>query len=265
VHLTDMAERERWQDRHIADFEETLAATEISRMPSGEMVAGLIDSRLNNKPRDYPVNIANAGQCPDLPNDVVVESMCTVDSSGLRGRDRAVLPPVLADTVRRLRTYGWRTRDNSELKGLNSRLDELQAAILRVLLPELDAWSAGRRDAGRAYGTAGLDQHVGMPTIPDGADPAWHLYVVTHARADALLAGLNEQGVQARAYYRTPLHRQKAMAPYAHAGLALPATDELAPALRGAIITAESPDYDEARAVYNGMINRRPAVIARCR
>jgi alpha-galactosidase len=102
VELTDMAERERWQGRHIADFEATLAAPEISRMPSGEMVAGLIDSRLRDKPRDYPVNIANAGQCPDLPNDVVVESMCTVDASGLRGRDRAVLPPVLADTLRRV-------------------------------------------------------------------------------------------------------------------------------------------------------------------
>ena len=102
VQLTDMPERERWQGRHIADFEATLVANEVSRMPSGEMVAGLIDSRLRDKPRDYPVNIANTGQCPDLPNDVVVESMCTIDGSGVHGRDRAVLPPVLADTVRRV-------------------------------------------------------------------------------------------------------------------------------------------------------------------
>jgi alpha-galactosidase len=102
VRLTDMAERERWQGRHIADFEAMLAAPEISRMPSGEMVAGLIDSRLNDTPRDYPVNIANTGQVPDLPDGVVVESMCTVDASGVRGRDRAALPPVLADTVRRV-------------------------------------------------------------------------------------------------------------------------------------------------------------------
>lgn len=102
VQLTDMAERDRWQGKHIADFEAMLASPEISRMPSGEMVAGLIDSRLNDKPRDYPVNIANAGQVPDLPDGVVVESMCTVDASGVRGRDRAVLPPVLADTVRRV-------------------------------------------------------------------------------------------------------------------------------------------------------------------
>ena len=102
VQLTDMAGRERWQRRHIADFEATLAAPEISRMPSGEMVAGLIDSRMRDKPRDYPVNIANTGQCPDLPNGVVVESMCTVDARGVRGRDRAALPSLLADTVRRV-------------------------------------------------------------------------------------------------------------------------------------------------------------------
>src|SRR5450759_810840 len=75
----DMAERERWQSTHISHFEATLDAPEISRMPSGEMVAGLIDSRMNDKPRDFPINIANAGQVPDLPDDVVVESMCTVD------------------------------------------------------------------------------------------------------------------------------------------------------------------------------------------
>jgi alpha-galactosidase len=102
VRLTDMAERERWQGKHIGDFEATLAAPEVSRAPSGEMVAALIDSRMNDKPRDFPLNIANAGQVPDLPNEVVVESMCTVDASGVRGRDRAVLPPVLADTVRRV-------------------------------------------------------------------------------------------------------------------------------------------------------------------
>ena len=61
VQLTDMAERERWQEKHIAEFEAVLASPEVSRMPSGEMVAGLIDSRMRDKPRDYPVNIANTG------------------------------------------------------------------------------------------------------------------------------------------------------------------------------------------------------------
>jgi dTDP-3-amino-3,4,6-trideoxy-alpha-D-glucose transaminase len=69
---------------------------------------------------------------------------------------------------------------------------------------------------------------VGPTVVPAGADPAWHLYVVTHPRADALLAALNSNGIEARPYYRTPLHRQPAMAPYASGGPSLPATDELA-------------------------------------
>jgi dTDP-4-amino-4,6-dideoxygalactose transaminase len=64
--------------------------------------------------------------------------------------------------------------------------------------------------------------------IPAGAEPAWHLYVVRHPRADALRAALGEAGIQARAYYRTPLHRQPAMVPYVSSGLELPGTDELA-------------------------------------
>ena len=66
------------------------------------------------------------------------------------------------------------------------------------------------------------------PVVPDGAVPAWHLYVTTHPRADELIQGLAEHGVQARSYYRTPLHRQRAMASYASPGAPLPATDELA-------------------------------------
>ena len=151
----------------------------------------------------------------------------------------------MAELARALRFHGSRDKQSFEYVGYNSRLDEMQAAILRVLLPELDSWSAGRRDAGRAYGDAGLDQHAGVPAIPDGADPSWHLYVVTHPRADALLAALNEQGIQARAYYRTPLHQQTAMAPYAHSGPALPATDELA---RTNVALPMSPVLDAAQA-----------------
>jgi dTDP-4-amino-4,6-dideoxygalactose transaminase len=150
----------------------------------------------------------------------------------------------VAEQARTLRFHGSRDKRTFEYVGYNSRLDELQAAILRVLLPELDNWSAGRRDAARAYATAGLEQHVTLPTVPDGADPAWHLYVVTHPRADGLLAGLNEQGIEARGYYRTPLHLQPAMAPYAPAGLALPATDELA---RTNVALPMSPVLDAAQ------------------
>lgn len=133
----------------------------------------------------------------------------------------------LAEVARALRFHGSRDKRDFQYVGYNSRLDELQAAILRVLLPELDRWCDGRRGAARAYVEAGLGNHVTLPPEVDGADPAWHLYVVGHPRADALIAGLAGRGVQARGYYRRPIHRQPAMAPYAPAR-GLPATDELA-------------------------------------
>ena len=135
----------------------------------------------------------------------------------------------LAELVRALRFHGSRDKQTFEYVGYNSRLDELQAAILRVLLPELDRWSDGRRAAAAAYAAAGLADHAGLPALLPEASAAWHLYVVTHPSADALIDALRGAGVQARSYYRTPLHRQPAMAQYAAArGPELPVTEELA-------------------------------------
>jgi dTDP-4-amino-4,6-dideoxygalactose transaminase len=134
----------------------------------------------------------------------------------------------VAELARSLRFHGSRDKRTFEYVGYNSRLDELQAAILRVLLPELDGWCDGRRAAAQAYAKEGIEDYVTPPAMPEGASPAWHLYVATHPDADEVISGLAEQGVQARAYYRTPLHRQKAMVPYAPSKGSLPATDELA-------------------------------------
>jgi len=133
----------------------------------------------------------------------------------------------LAQRAGMLRFHGSKDKVTYEHVGYNSRLDELQAAILRVQLPHLDAWSAGRRAAARAYEDAGLCELVAPLRVADaGAQPAWHLYVVRHERADELAAGLSARGVGCRAYYRVPVHRQPAMAPFG--GVELPATDELA-------------------------------------
>jgi dTDP-4-amino-4,6-dideoxygalactose transaminase len=133
----------------------------------------------------------------------------------------------VAELARALRFHGSRDKQTFDYVGYNSRLDELQAAVLRVLLPELDAWSSGRRAVAHAYDDAGLGAYVTLPAIPDGAQPAWHLFVVGHDRADELIAGMNAAGIAARGYYRTPLHLQPAMASYTAAG-ELPATLELA-------------------------------------
>jgi dTDP-4-amino-4,6-dideoxygalactose transaminase len=133
----------------------------------------------------------------------------------------------LAEAARMLRFHGSHDKVTYEHVGYNSRLDELQAAILRVQLPRLDAWADGRRAAARHYEAAGLGDLVSLPAPAGGCEPAWHLYVVRSERADELAVGLAERGIGARAYYRLPVHRQPAMLAIA-GGVELPVTDDLA-------------------------------------
>jgi dTDP-3-amino-3,4,6-trideoxy-alpha-D-glucose transaminase len=119
----------------------------------------------------------------------------------------------LAERARILRFHGSKDKSTFTDVGYNSRLDELQAAALRVLLPELDGWNERRRAAAAAYERLGMGQHARLPRAIDGARHVYHLYVV---RAEALPLG--------RGYYRTPVHRQPAVA----ADVDLPATEEAA-------------------------------------
>jgi dTDP-4-amino-4,6-dideoxygalactose transaminase len=178
---------------------------------------------------------------------------CFGDGGAIATDDDAV-----AELARALRFHGSRDKQSFEYVGYNSRLDELQAAILRVLLPELDGWCEGRRAAADGYRDAGLGEHVALPEAPADAQPAWHLYVVTHPRADELVAALADRGIQARGYYRTPLHRQPAMAPYA-GGAWLPVTDELA---AGNIALPMSPvlGVEQAREVVGAVGQSVPAL-----
>jgi dTDP-4-amino-4,6-dideoxygalactose transaminase len=134
----------------------------------------------------------------------------------------------VAAAVRRLRFHGSDDKKTFVDVGYNSRLDELQAAVLRVLLPELDGWNSARRAAADLYAREGLGEYVELPVDVDGAEHVHHLYVVRSERADELAAALGERGIGARGYYRTPIHRQPATAGYAPEGLSLPATDEVA-------------------------------------
>jgi dTDP-4-amino-4,6-dideoxygalactose transaminase len=131
----------------------------------------------------------------------------------------------LEATARRLRFHGSVDKQTHSDIGWNSRLDALQAGVLRVLLPEMDGWSEARRRAGEMYEQAGIEDLVKLPRPSPGAAPAWHLYVVRHDRADELIAGLNEDGIEARGYYRVPVHRQPAMREFGD--FDLPATDEV--------------------------------------
>jgi dTDP-3-amino-3,4,6-trideoxy-alpha-D-glucose transaminase len=129
----------------------------------------------------------------------------------------------LADRITMLRFHGSRDKVTYEQVGYNSRLDELQAAILRVQLPHLDAWADHRRQAARWYAEAGLGEWADLPQATDGADPAWHLYVIRTEQSEALEGALPDAGIGARSYYRVPVHQQPAMA-HVDANASLPGT-----------------------------------------
>ena len=133
----------------------------------------------------------------------------------------------IAERVRTLRFHGSRDKVTYEEVGYNSRLDELQAAILRVQLPHLDALADGRRRAGQHYEQAGLAELVGLPRAVEGSSPAWHLYVVSHPQVERLEVALTAAGIGHKPYYRTPVHRQAPMRGWA-GGTELPATDHAA-------------------------------------
>ncbi len=159
--------------------------------------------------------------------------------------------PQLADRVRRLRFHGSQDKVTFEEVGYNSRLDALQAAILRVQLPHLDRWSDGRRAAAAQYERAGLGQLVSLPQVIAGAQPAWHLYVVRTPEPDALAAGLQAQGIEARGYYRRPSHQQPAMREFAPPR-ELPGT-ELAARTNVAIPISPVLDAAAVREVVDGV------------
>jgi len=102
IELTPISVREQHQAEYIAEVDGMLAGSvALATHPSGELVAPVIDSLLTGTRREVPLNLPNTGQCPDLPADVVVESICAVDGDGMRGRDRARVPAPLAEVLRR--------------------------------------------------------------------------------------------------------------------------------------------------------------------
>ncbi len=109
VSLTTIEQREGHQAEHIADLEAMLASSDVSNMPSGELVAAIIACRINDTPGRFPLNLPNAGQVADLPEDVTVESMGIVDRAGMRGADVVALPPTMAEHLGRVSASQERT------------------------------------------------------------------------------------------------------------------------------------------------------------
>lgn len=148
----------------------------------------------------------------------------------------------LAERIRVLRNYGSRVKYVNEVQGYNSRLDPLQAAILRVKLAHLDEWNERRRAIAEHYtrGLAGCG--LTLPQVPEWAEPVWHLYVVRHPQRDALQQALNDAGVGTLIHYPIPPHRQQA---YAEAGWgqgAFPLAERMADAVLSLPIGPHLPD-----------------------
>ncbi len=116
----------------------------------------------------------------------------------------------LADKIRILRNYGSRIKYVNEIKGYNSRLDPLQAAVLRVKLRYLDAWNARRQQIAREYGEKITSSKIQLPKIPEWATPVWHLYVVRTKERDKLQKHLEKNGVGTLIHYPIPPHLQTA-------------------------------------------------------
>lgn len=118
--------------------------------------------------------------------------------------------PALAERIRRLRNYGSLRKYHFEEMGFNSRLDPLQAAVLRVKLRRLDEWNRRRRDLAAAYVRLlhGLSLH--QPVHPLEADSSWHLFVVWHERRDFLQQTLLAEGIETMIHYPVPPHLQPA-------------------------------------------------------
>jgi dTDP-4-amino-4,6-dideoxygalactose transaminase len=116
----------------------------------------------------------------------------------------------LADKVQVLRNYGSRVKYVNEVQGVNSRLDPIQAAVLRVKLKHLDEWTDRRRMIAGAYSEGLKDSGLILPHVPDLADPVWHLYVVRSPERDALQKRLGEAGIGTLIHYPIPPHMQDA-------------------------------------------------------
>jgi dTDP-4-amino-4,6-dideoxygalactose transaminase len=145
------------------------------------------------------------------------------DAGGLTTDD-----PKIADAVRVLRNYGSRVKYVNEVQGVNSRLDEVQAAVLGAKLLRLDEWNARRTRQAERYAEQLAGTRLTLPEVPAGMESAWHLYVVRCSDRDAVQRELRAAGVDTLIHYPIPPHRQVAYAEMGFAPDAFPIASAMA-------------------------------------
>jgi len=162
--------------------------------------------------------------------DIAAFSFYPTKNLGAFGDGGAVVTsnPMLAEKVRLLRQYGWKEHYISSVKGMNSRLDELQAGILRVKLQHLDSWNLCRRQFASLYYELLSNTELALPSQPQDSEHVFHQFVIRHPKRDALKAYLKERGVHTLVHYPVPIHLQPAYADLGYPAGSLPNTEQAA-------------------------------------
>lgn len=134
--------------------------------------------------------------------------------------------PIIADMVRRLSNYGSQVKYAHDVKGFNSRLDEIQAALLRVKLRYLDEWNGRRRKIANQYLEELLAyDYLTLPQVPSWAEPVWHIFVIRTPKRDRLQKHLADCGIQTLIHYPIPPHKQGAYKEFSQ--LSLPVSERI--------------------------------------
>ena len=144
--------------------------------------------------------------------DVVAWSFYPGKNLGAIGDGGAITTndALIADRIKILRNYGSKQKYVNEIKGYNSRLDPMQAAVLRVKLKYLDAWNDRRRTIAESYINNISSDDVSLPLVPNWAEPVWHLFVLRHNNRDALERNLADKSIGSLVHYPIPPHKQQA-------------------------------------------------------
>jgi dTDP-4-amino-4,6-dideoxygalactose transaminase len=148
-----------------------------------------------------------------------------------------------------LRNYGSRDRYVHEVQGDNSRLDPVQAAILRVKLRHLPKWNARRAKIAERYSTEILSSEVILPEVSPWADPSWHLYCIRYSKRDALREKLAAAGVETLIHYPIPPHLQRAYAALGYQRGDFPIAEAMADSLISLPIGPAMSDAQVSRVV----------------
>lgn len=184
--------------------------------------------------------------------DIAAFSFYPTKNLGAYGDGGAIVTndAALADRVNLLRQYGWRERYASDIKGMNSRLDELQAAILRVKLTHLDAWNSARRERAALY--TELIHTVTSPREMAYGQSVYHLYVTQSQKRDALAAHLKAHGIGTAIQYPFAIHQQAAYKNLGYRDVDLPVASKLAHQILSLPLYPEL-SLDDVRAVANAV------------